>query len=210
MIQLHPADNLNKKVNFWQEYPSYQYHKLFGEFYKLNKGKNLQNSSSFMWLLSVCYDRKSSIFSQPELDKWEVASEDMFANEYFMKNLAEDTSKCQELSFKKDWELRHFIVAFEESIDTPLGLTLRKLESKLIERAAFIIGTTYSMDYYKDVNGRFILQKGTADQLDRMFANTEKINTIIQKAMDALRISESAGVTKGGQRESLSDGDQGF
>lgn len=211
MIQLHPVDNIDKNINFWQEYPSFKFHKIFGELYSLNKmnKKNLKNSSLFMWLLSVCYDRKSSIFNQPALDKWEVASEDLFVDHLFMKNLSEDLSSGL-IEFNKSWKLYELIDEFEQAIDTPLGITLRKLEAKLVERAAFIVETSYSLDYYKDVNGRSILKKGTADQLDRMFANTEKINTIIQKAMDNLRLSEAAGTTKGGQKESLGDGDNTF
>jgi len=43
-----------------------------------------------------------------------------------------------------------------------------------------------------------------------MFANTDKINGLVLKAMENLKSVEGQGVAKGGGKESLSDGDDSF
>jgi hypothetical protein len=210
-ITRHPIDSYDLKLNFWEEFPDYKLHPIFGEFWVLNKKTNLINSSNFMWILSLCYDRKSSIFVQPEVDKWEVSCDDVFNDKDFFIGLHTDPDLQDKVVFPTGVTLRKYISAFEESIDTPLGLSLRLLEAKLIERTDFIHGTPYSMDYYETTGaGRVITKKGTADQLDKMFAATDKINSLIQKAMDDLRNSEGLGTAKGGETESLGDGDKSF
>jgi len=87
-----------------------------------------------------------------------------------------------------------------------LGIALRSLERKLVERTAFIATTAYSLDYYEITNsGKAVLRKGTATQLDKMFTDTDKINSLVQKAMNDLRSSEDSGTTKGGFQESMSE-----
>jgi hypothetical protein len=67
--------------------------------------------------------------------------------------------------------------------------------------------TPYSIDKWerKDEKSKMMLIKGTADQLDKMFANTEKINKLITTAISDLRAASGEGTTKGGQKESLGD-----
>jgi hypothetical protein len=213
MIQRHPVDSFDEKVNFWEEFPDYKIHPVFGKFWKLNKNagpRYLQMSSNFMWLLTLCYDRKSSFFAQPVLDKWEVCSDNLFDQSTLMVDLVEDIgSKPGMLKFA-DLELIEYITEFEKTIDTPIGLSLRVLEKKLAERAQFIADADYSWDHYEQVGNKNILRKGTADQLDRMFERTEKINGLIIKAMDSLKTVEGAGKLKGGGVESLSDGQKDF
>jgi hypothetical protein len=213
MIQRHPIDSFEKQVNFWEEFADYKIHPVFGEFWKRNKNagpKYLEASSNFMWVLTLCYDRKSSFFAQPEPDKWEVTGENLFGQPTLMMDLVEDiTSKPGLLKFA-DLELVTYIAEFEKTIDTPIGLSLRILEKKLAQRTAFINGTEYTMDHYELVGTKNILRKGTADQLDRMFANTEKINNLVLKAMENLQSVEGKGIAKGGGVESLSDGEDDF
>ena len=211
-VQRHPVESFNKKTNFWEEFPDYKLNKIFGVFWKVNRklGK-LEQSSLFMWALALCYDRKSSFFNQPEQDKWEVVSEDLFSDMHFLINLAlseEDHENPAGLLFAL--ELQDYVLEFEKTIDTPLGMNLRMLERKLGERTTFIQNTPYTMDWYEQVNNRNVLKRGSADQLDRMFRDTGKINDLIQKALDDLKASEQGGNVKGGGMESLGDGDQNF
>ena len=210
-LQRHPVDSFDKNRNFWEEYPDYKVHREFGELWSLNKKNNtLQQSSSFMWALTLCYDRKSALFAQPEIDKWEVVSDDLFGDSEFLMALHEDIQLCKVMVFPVKASLASYIRDFEATIDTPVGISLRLLEKKLAERTQFINDTSYTMDYYEEKLGKHTLKKGTADQLDRMFANTEKINSLIQKALEGLQSIEGIGVTKGGQKESLSDSGKGF
>ncbi len=210
-IQRHPVDSYDKKLNFWEEFPDYKVHRQFGDFWRNNKkAGQLQNSSLFMWALSLCYDRKSVFFAQPELDKWEVVGEDLFQDSKFLRKLAEDPESA-ELVFVPGGHIRDLVLAFEETIDTPLGISLRNMERKFAERTKFMMETDYSMDYYEtSEQGRKFLVKGTADQLDKMFVNTDKIDNLLTKALDALRAAEGSGTAKGGAQESLADGDADF
>lgn len=206
-IQRHPIDSFDKTLNFWEEFPDYKVHPVFGDFWRLNKAEGkLKASSLFMWALALCYDRKSSVFSQPEVDKWEVVSEDLFGDKLFLYNAALEPEKVTKVSFVLGGSFQKLVHAFEESIDTPLGLALRRLEKKLIERTDFMMSTPYSLDSVEIIEGKQLTKKGTADQLDKMFTNTDKVVSLIQKALDDLSASENAGVTKGQERESLSDG----
>lgn len=212
-IQRHPVESYDLTRNFWEEFPDYKIHPTFGPFWGVNKkAKKLKYSSHFMWVLALCYDRKSSIFPQPERDKWEVACENVFNNPTMFADIVdpENPTMTTNFDFPEEVTLRQLIVAFEHSIDTPLGLSLRLLESKLLERTEFITSTKYSVDYYKEVRGKQITMKGTADQLDKMFAATDKINSLVQKAMDELRNSEGMSEAKGGEEPSLGDGKSNF
>jgi len=212
-IQRHPIDSYAEKVNFWEEFPDYKINAVFGVFWKLNKNagpRYLEASSKFMWLLTMCYDRKSSFFAQPETDKWQVVGDNVFGQSTLMMDLVEDTrSKPGMLKFA-DLQIVEYIAEFERTVDTPIGISLRILEKKLAERTAFINITEYTMDHYETVGTKNILRKGTADQLDRMFANTDKINTLVLNAMTNLKSVDGQGTAKGGGKESLSDGDTTF
>lgn len=212
-IQRHPVESYDLTRNFWEEFPDYKVHPAFGPFWATNKkAKKLKESSHFMWVLSLCYDRKSAIFPQPERDKWEVACENVFGDPMLFSDIVdpENPKMTSKFDFPEDVTLRQLVTAFEHSIDSPLGLSLRLLESKLLERTEFITSTKYSVDYYKEVRGKQITMKGTADQLDKMFAATDKINSLVQKAMDELRNSEGMSEAKGGEEPSLGDGKANF
>ena len=211
-VQRHPVDSYSEKLNFWEEFPDYKVHRTFGAFWKVNRKDNkLRESSLFMWALSLCYDRKSSFFSQPEQDKWGVVSADLFGDEYFLHNLALEEEDQDRIIIPIGSSLRDYITEFEKSIDVPLGISLRDLEKKMMERTKFIMETPYTLDYYEKLDsGRTVTKKGTADQLDRMFRDTGKINEQIQKALDDLKASEQGGTVKGGGIESIGDGDKTF
>ena len=125
-------------------------------------------------------------------------------------DLVEDMRSKPGLLKFADLELVEYIAEFEKTIDTPIGLSLRILEVKLADRAKFIMDADYTWDEYEERNGKAVLKKGTADQLDRMFERTDKINGLIIRAMDALKTVEGSGEVKGGGHESLSDGDKSF
>ena len=209
-IQRHPVDSLDKKLNFWEEFPDYKIHPVLGDIWKLNRKtvKQKKDTSNLMWVLSLCYDRKSSFFNQPELDKWEVTSLEYLDDQNFMRNLVEGEPQDR-ITLPTGLTGRLIISSFEDSIDTPLGINLRRLEAKLVERTDFIMKEPYTLDGFEtSSNGRQILKKGSADQLDKMFTNTEKISSLIQTAMATLKSSGDS--NKGGGNASLSDGSTNF
>lgn len=219
-VQRHPVDSFDKKLNFWEEFADYQLHPIFTRIYKNNRKDKLELSSLFMWALTLCYDRKSSFYNQPEVDKWEVVSEDLFGDPKALLNFAlyDDDNEADPFGENKsdaiinipaDLDFRQIITEFEKSIDSPLGLSLRELERKLMERTQFIMETPYTIDSMvnksTNENPKMVLVKGTAEQLDKMFTNTDKITSLITKAMENLRAASGQGTVKGGQMESLGD-----
>lgn len=217
-VQKHPVESFDKKINFWEEFQDFKVHPVFSRIWAANRKNKLKESSLFMWLLTLCYDRKSAIFNQPEIDKWEVASEDLFEDPEAMLNFVLDDDEVSEdpfadgkadpvINIPADIKIRTLIREFENAIDTPIGLSLRDLERKLSERTKFIMETPYALDKVTvpEGGGKAVITKGTAEQLDKMFANTEKINTLIQKAMENLLAAEGQGQAKGGGKESLGD-----
>lgn len=228
-IQRHPVDSFDIKKDFWEEFPDYKIHQIFGRIWKANKKDKARESSLFMWALSLCYDRKSSFFPQPEMEKWEGVSQELFDEKDALLNFAlyddedsEDPFGAQEnpedepvspiINVPMDLTFRQIIVEFEKSIDTPLGISLRDMERKLIERTEFIMRTPYAIDKWerKNDNDKMILVKGTADSLDKMFANTDKITTLINKALSELQALDGTNATKGGQPASLADAANNF
>lgn len=211
MIQRHPVRSFDKKLNFWEEFPDFKLQPVLSDFYAANRQKNLKESSLLMWAFALIYDRESSFYPQPEKDKWEVIGEDLFANSNLFDSILSSPGDCKILNFPLGVSIRVMISKFIDGIDTPLGISLRRLEDKLSERTTFIVDTAYSVDSYAmSDSGRQILVKGTADQLDKMFTNTDKISNLITKSIEDLRAAEGDGKTKGDEIESLSDGDKSF
>ena len=212
-IQRHPIDSFDKTLNFWEEFQDYKVHAVFGDFYRLNKEKKkLKESSLFMWALTLCYDRKSALYNQPEIDKWEVVSEDLFGDSKVVWDVAEDPTVTKYVHLPLGMTFALMKSEYQESIDSPLGITLKRLEAKLTERTRFIEDTKYTLDSFETTSsGRQVRVAGTAFQIDRMFADTAKIVGLVQAAMDALKQSEGEGGTiKGGGRASMSDEDKDF
>lgn len=224
-VQRHPVDSFSKELNFWEEFADYKLHPVFTRIYKNNRKDKLEVSSLFMWALTLCYDRKSSFYNQPEIDKWEVVSENLFEDPKALLNFALYDDEDKDDPFKEggsdaiinipvDLDFRQIITEFEKSIDTPLGLSLRELERKLTERTQFIMDTPYTIDAMVNKGSgdtpKMVLVKGTAEQLDKMFTNTDKITSLITKAMENLRAATGQGTVKGGQMESLGDKAQDF
>ena len=213
MVQRHPVNSYKegKNLNFWVEFPDFKVHPILGEIYRVNrKAKKLQASSNFMWALSMCYDRVSSIFTQPVLDKWSVASEDLFGDEHLFEKINDDEPQ-DSIVIPKDLALSRIISAFEGAIDSPLGVSLRQLEKKFLEREEFIMATPYSLDgMVENEQGRQVLVKGTATDLDKMFANTAKIAEQITAIMNELSSIDTDGAVKGGGKMSMSDSNDDF
>lgn len=213
-LQRHPIDSFDLKLNFWEEFPDMKIFKQLAEFYKANckNKKSLKLSSDLMWALSLCYDRKSSFYAQPEFDKWEAVGDSVFGgDEGFLLRFSEnDKQEFGGLSIPFGLSLRVVIDTFEEAIDTPSGLMLRVLEKKLLERTLFIKDAEYSWDRIETINNKKVLVKGTAAQIDTLFSNTEKIESLIENTKNRIKAQTGSGHSRGGGMDSLSDGDKSF
>ena len=80
---------------------------------------------------------------------------------------------------------------------------LVELENKVTDRARFIKGTKYSLDFFDEETGK--PKKGTADQLDKMLLNTSKIYDQFEVIRSKISKETSKGHLRGGATESASE-----
>jgi len=179
--------------NFWEFYPAFTVVKPFKQLYNSDKTRGKMGSSNIMWAIALCYHPKSDLY-----------------------NLKDKEERVFEMVKDKSFKLEDYEEHIEVFIDTTLTQAEKSLyawEKRLKNRDKFIDSQEYTLDYYvKNKNGDNILsksgnlvtEKGTADQLDKMAANTPKLYQDYFKIRKEL-IDEEQIKGKGGKNLSLSD-----
>lgn len=181
--------------SFWEINAQYAF--IFDEFYKKDRTKNKHKSSKVMWAITLrCH---------PGSDFYNLSGKDELIVDKFVKDKDfkfEDYDDIQEL--------------FMDSVLTPAEKSLYNFYNTLKKRDIFIHAQEYSLDYYKKDSegnniqtrgGGFITEKGTADQLDKMLANTSKLYDEYFKIKKQL-LDEEVKRGKGDKPMSLSDSSQ--
>jgi len=180
----------NTDLNYWDLHPIMKTFKVFNDLYKADKSKKKDKSSKIMWAIALAHDphEENTWYRVNPADKKKLISEEYLEQPDF------------------DWE----DIGIQTLIEGYLNLTLTtaekelfKLERKMAERGDFIDKTPYSLDYYEEDTGRAI--KGTADQLDKMMANTDKIWTLLDKAKATLSAESMKTRLRGDVAESATD-----
>jgi hypothetical protein len=182
------AKNWNPDENFWSLNPMFKTIKVFKRFYDHDKTKRKAPSSKVMWGVAMLLDPN-------EENTWRNLSMEE-KKELIASDVIEDK--------KFDWEsgeILELIDTYEKHALTATERSLRELEIKLLERAAFIRKTEYTLDTV--VDGKIF--KGTAAQLDKMVVETDKIYTQIEKMKERLHKEALSGTLKGGAAESASE-----
>ncbi len=181
----------NKEENFWTMNPQCVAAGVFKEVYEGDKSKGKKISSNLMWSIALIYDHKSTFYNLPEEgddNKVDLIFDDVYGDVTW-------PSKNKEL-FEK---LRDFYRLLNE---TPAQRALRGVEDKLIERDIFLKATVYTMGIPGERGGWI---GNTADVLDKMFGNTQKLWDLYEKARKQV-LQETEGASKiGGRKESLTD-----
>lgn len=181
----------NKEENFWTMNPQCVAAGVFKEVYEADKSKGKKISSNLMWSIALIYDHKSTFYNLPEEgddNKVDLIFDDVYGDVTW-------PSKNKEL-FEK---LRDFYRLLNE---TPAQRALRGVEDKLIERDIFLKATVYTMGIPGERGGWI---GNTADVLDKMFSNTQKLWDLYEKARKQV-LQETEGASKiGGRKESLTD-----
>lgn len=181
--------NIDISQNFWESHPDMIIHPVFKKLHTNDKSKDKNKSSTKMWCIALIYDRSSKYYNFPEVgedNKIDLVMENYGDSTWYKKNEGE---------FQ---ELRNTYLKMTE---TPSMRALRELEEKLVERSDFLRDTKYSIG---ELNERGQLAGGTADTLDKMFANSQKIYEMVEKVRSLVN-QEKAKSTRGGITESLSD-----
>ena len=178
---------------FWECFPVLKEFGLFKKLYKEDRSKGKNQSSKVMWYLTLVKDVDSEFYSMDEEEQDEVLNE----------VLELDVEKY--VGSKE--ELRMLLKAFEDFISCPITKSIRKLESKMVERDEFITNSKYTFDELitPTDGGKPYLSKGTSSQLDKMIRESGDLYDQIRKLRDQLKSNQS-GTSKGGQEKSLIDG----
>ena len=172
--------NYKEGANFWEYNP--QYKVIMESLYSSDKSKNKERSSTIMWAIFFMVHPRSEFYNLP--DKQTILARD------FIK----------EPNFK--WE------KYKEVIDRVEEISLSQAEKSLVswdktlkKRDEFIHSQEFTLDNYNE-EGRLV--KGTADQLDKMLANTNKLYQEYFKILKELKNEEDSR-GKGNRPKSLSD-----
>ncbi len=176
------TENFNVTNIFWEYNPQFKIVSPFKELFNSDKSRGKKTSSNIMWAISLCYHPKSDLYGLPDKEErvFDMVKDKSFKLEDYSDHIELFTSSCLSQAEKS-------AVAWDEF--------MRK-------RDRFIKTQEYTLDTYDDFGK---LQKGTADQLDKMASNTGKMYTDYAKIKKELNEEDQAVKGKGGKNLSLSD-----
>ena len=78
-----------------------------------------------------------------------------------------------------------------ESITTQAERSLINWELNMQRRDKFLAEQDYTLDRFEEIDGKMKLVKGSADQLDKMHAQTAKIYAQLEQIKQDLSVEES-------------------
>lgn len=178
---------LDPDLNFWEANPNFKSIKEFRLFMETDKSKNKDYSSRVMWAIAFCCDKsiENTWRNVPMEEAMPLLAEDVIGEKDF------------------DWAaISDLIYIYESRVLSLPEKDLRNFEKKLHERQQFIDKTAYTLDSF-DENGKPL--KGTATQLDKMMADTNKIYAQLQELKAIYEKAEEEGHVRGGREESASE-----
>ena len=171
-----------KGLNFWELHTYWRNIKEIDRFYQKDRsqedGKTTRHKSSrIMWALLLMYDMGVDNFYRhlPEKRRRIVLAEEIIQEPKFNWSEYEDIEKI-----------------IKERATTPAQRHYITLMKKLNERDEFINNTPYSLDQYVEINGKNVLVKGTADQLEKMLSSSDKIYQTLETINKKLELQKVA------------------
>lgn len=164
--------NINIEENFWKINPQFKLVPEFKVLFDGDKGKD--SSSRLMWAIVLLLDTSSVYSNIPETDRRGLIAKD------FLKEPKFPWSKIEPQ-----------IAVFEEHMLSQAKRVLRIWNTKMEERATFIMGTKYNLD--------------TIDILDKAMGNTKKLYEEYNRIQDMLKDDGMKERSKGGKELSATD-----
>ena len=166
------VENFDVKNNFWEYNPQLKI--VFKDIYSKDKSRDKVKSSDLMWGVFLREHPKSDMYNIPEKD--ELIAKDIIGEPKFKWAEYEDLTQ------------RVINVCFSQA-----EKSLVEWDKTLRKRDTFIHAQDFTLDEYDEESGK--LRKGTADQLDKMLANTNKLYQeyfkIREQMFDEEKIKES-------------------
>ena len=157
-----------QQTNFWDQKPLLKTISPFKEFYKKDRSAKSVESSKIMWAIALKNHPNSDLYNIPE--KEELISKDFLNSPKFKWGNYEELE-----------------TAFINICMTQAQKSLHEWNVTMIKRDKFIKKQDFTLDEYVDNGaGKMVLVKGTADQLDKMLANTPKLYETYTKILSML------------------------
>lgn len=165
-------------ANFWKLHPQFKIVEGFSELYEKDHTKNKGDSSSLMWAIAFFLDQSpyNKYKNLQTKDREFIIAKDILKNPKFKF----DSPKVQP-----------YVELYSKLVLSPAQRALNNWKIKLEERDQFIADTPYTLD--------------TAEQLDKIIANTPKHYDNYYRILDELTKEDSGNKNKGGRVDSLSD-----
>lgn len=182
--------NWNTDENYWSLHPQMKTIKVFRDLYERDKKKSKKESSIMMWAVALMVDphEQNPWRNTNPLDRAKLIAEDYVGDVNFPW---------------EDEDIQLLIDTYKDHCLTAGERALISLEKKLTDRARFIDDTDYSMDEYNEETGK--IDKGTADQLDKMMVNSSKIFEQLDKIAEMMNKESIEGQGRGGAVESAGE-----
>lgn len=172
---MSPAERYNERANFWDLVPEFMVFETFKKFKNTDRSKDKHWSNKVMWSIVMAYDRKSPMYNIP--NKLEL--------------IAVDILKKPGMKWAEDKTIIPMIEIFQNSIMTQAERSLMNWEVNMQKRDNFLAEQDYTLDRFEEIDGKMKLVKGSADQLDKMHAQTAKIYAQLEQIKEDLAIEES-------------------
>ena len=190
MSQSSISRNWNVTENYWLLNAGMLSIKLFRNLHAADKSKGKSRSSKLMWAIALYCDPHED---NPWKNTSRIDKEELIRVEY-LENPDFDWAEESTILLVEEYDKRCLSIGERELVE---------LENKVTDRARFIKGTKYSLDFFDEETGR--AKKGTADQLDKMLLNTSKIYDQFEVIRSKISKETSKGHLRGGATESASE-----
>lgn len=177
------------RESYWELHPMLQNMRPFNILFAKDKSKGKKESSKLMWAIAMYVDpnKNNAYKNMDSKTKRNLIAEDHLDDKEFNWEHPEIVDLCE------GYSLHCLTILEKEMVD---------FEEKLTQRGKFLKKVNYTMDEYGE-NGR--IEKGTADQLDKMMLNTGKLVAEMENINEKLSKAELDGQLKGGATESAAE-----
>lgn len=194
----HLIEGTDIDASFWDQNPQLKYIKPFSGHYSLDESTNKTFSSRRMWAAFLYCDPtdRNKFYRLPEETKREEIASYVGDPDFTFEEIADVIEQYPFLCM------------------TNAQRAFKGWEDKLMERDIFLRDQTYSLDGYEyDKKGDIVITqsgkpkiiKGSADQLDKLMANTASLWKHYATVKDDMMDEENKSKLRGGRKESKSE-----
>lgn len=184
------VENYSPKNNFWEHNPQFTLIQPFRKLWKSDRTKDKNGSSDLMWATALIYHPKSDLYN--------VTGKEEKVSETMLGIKASDVEKY--------WaDNKEIVDAFIDSALTQAEKSLVSWYEYMKKRDIYLKNTEYYFDQYKtdkmgnnmlSKTGQYIMEKGTAEQLDKAWGASKSMWADYEKIIKAVSEEEELATSK--------------